>query len=87
MNEYIHLPLKEALQLKFERGRAKHRQNDQNEFRGDPIEELFQECLDAMNYCDEATRQGIDLSHRRSQFWATALELQSIHKNRQNANE
>ncbi len=76
----IDLPLNEALAKKFEAGRIAH--NNSEEFVGDPLNELFQECLDAMNYCNEALKRGIDLTHRHRQFWAAALEVQTIHRNR-----
>ena len=77
---YIELTVQSALELKFERGATKHRDNP-SEFHGDPLEELFQECLDAMHYCDWIEKQyGIDLSHRRSQFHATALEVQTHYR-------
>jgi len=76
---YIHLPLKEALRLKFEDGKKSHR--DSEVFDGNPLEELFQECLDGMNYCNEIKVQfGLDYSHRRSTLWATALEAQTDYR-------
>lgn len=78
LSNYLKLPLKEALQLKYERGLEKHRKLGQTNFVGNPFGELFEECLDAMHYCDEIHKQtGFDMSHRRSQFWATALEAQT----------
>lgn len=76
---FIHLPLKEALQKKYDLGKASHRNSDI--FDGNPLEELFQEMLDSMNYCDEITKQfGIDMHHRRSQFWSAALEVQTMYR-------
>ncbi len=79
--KFIDLPIKEALQQKFERGKTKHRIAGSMEFAGDPLEELFEEMLDSIHYCDEALKRGIDLEHRRRQFVSTALELQTIHRN------
>lgn len=77
---YIDLPLKEALAKKFADGKLAHGNSDI--FVGNPLEQLFQEMLDAMNYCDEIQKQfGIDMHHRRSQFWAAALEVQTLYRN------
>ena len=74
------MPVNDALRVKFERGAEKHRDRP-SEFHGNPLEELFQECLDAMHYCDWIEKQyGINLSHRRSQFRATALEVQTHYR-------
>lgn len=76
---FIDLPLKQALELKFEIGRM--RRTDPDVFDGDPLEELFQECLDGMHYCNYIQKDlGIDLRHRYQQFWSTALEVQSLHR-------
>ncbi len=76
---YIDLPLKEALAKKFADGKTAHR--DSEEFVGNALEELFQECLDGMNYCDEIKKQfGLDYSHRRSTLWAIALEAQGDYR-------
>jgi len=53
----IDLSIDEAARLKWEAGRRKHGA----EFVGDPVEELFAELIDGLNYCDEARRQGVDL--------------------------
>jgi len=53
----IDLTIGEAARLKWEAGQRKHG----TEFVGDPVEELFAELIDGLNYCDEARRQGVDL--------------------------
>lgn len=79
----IELPIMEALLLKSEKGRlAKGRRIDQP-FDGDPLLELFEECLDAMNYCKEAILQGIDLGHRRQDFMSIAIEVQRLFRDRE----
>lgn len=40
---------------KWKKGRAKYGPD----FVGDPIQELFEECLDASNYAEEIARQGL----------------------------
>jgi hypothetical protein len=76
---YIKLPIKEALDLKYADGVLSHRNS--TEFDGDPMEELFQEMLDSMHYCDELKKRGIDYEHRRRQFLSTALETQTLWRN------
>jgi hypothetical protein len=53
----IDLSIEEAAREKWEAGRREHGA----EFVGDPVEELFAELIDGLNYCDEARRQGVDL--------------------------
>jgi hypothetical protein len=53
----IDLPISEARAIKWQRGREKYGA----EFQGDPLEELDAELLDAMNYAEEAQRQGVDM--------------------------
>jgi hypothetical protein len=44
-----------AKDMKWERGRIKY---GGNEFKGNPIEELFDELVDALNYIDVANAHG-----------------------------
>ena len=65
------LTVPEAARLKGERGIRLYRQPGEP-FVGDPVEELFMEQLDSMNYCDEAIARGI----RAAVAWRrTAAEL------------
>ncbi len=50
----IHLPIEAARAAKWRRGREQYGPV----FIGHPLEELDEELLDAMNYADEAARQG-----------------------------
>ena len=50
----IHLPIEEARAAKWRRGRPV--------FIGHPLEELDEELLDAMNYAEEAARQGFPMA-------------------------
>jgi hypothetical protein len=53
----IDLPTDEARAIKWQLGREKYGPD----FVGDPLEELDAELLDAMNYAEEAARQGYDV--------------------------
>ena len=77
----IELPLNEARERKYERGKIQHRMGKAG-FVGDPLQELFEECLDAVTYIDELSERGFDLKHGRAAFVATALELQTFWRNR-----
>jgi len=54
----IHLPIEEARAAKWRRGREKYGPV----FIGDPLEELDEELLDAMNYAEEAARWGFPMA-------------------------
>lgn len=69
--------LSEAIEVKFKRGALEHRQG-RSEFVGDPLTELFEEYLDIISYCDEAMSRGINLSHRKREATAAALEIRSL---------
>ncbi len=60
----IAIPIAEARTIKWARGRQK----DGAEFIGDPLEELFDELLDALNYVEEAHGQGLMNSETCSFF-------------------
>lgn len=80
---YIEMPFKDALELKYARGKQKHRQaGNELEFHGNPLDELFCEMLDGIHYCDEAAKLGFNLEHRKRQFLSTALELQGMWRER-----
>lgn len=53
------LPLRVAQEVKWQRGRAQYGGEG---FVGDPLEELFLEMLDALNYCEECMSRGMDLA-------------------------
>jgi hypothetical protein len=73
---YIDLDYEEALQLKFESGKRKHRKSG-TAFSGDPTEELFEELLDAYHYIVEIESSGASLPGYRTTVRNMALNLQS----------
>lgn len=73
---YIDMEFEEALQRKWESGKAKHRQGSRD-FAGDPVEELFQELLDAFHYVLVLENRGADLPGYRTTFKNMALNLQA----------
>lgn len=73
---YIDMDYNEALQRKFESGKEKHRTEGAVEFAGDPVEELFQELLDAYHYVVEMENYGVLLPGYRTIFKNMALDLQ-----------
>ena len=81
MRKLIELTVHEARELKSEAGREKYRPNG-GEFVGDPLVELFEECLDGITYCDEAIRRGYSwhtLDQIRTEFIAAALKVQTVY--------
>ena len=78
----IELPLQTAQILKYERGRRLYRPNG-GEFVGDPMVELFEECLDAIHYCDELLKRGYVIARNmRAEFELAALQLQRSYRER-----
>jgi hypothetical protein len=54
----IHLPIEQARAVKWRHGRERYGPV----FTGDPLEELDEELLDAMNYAEEAARRGFPMA-------------------------
>lgn len=73
---YIAMDLETALQTKWESGKRKHRTPNKKGFHGDPVEELFQEFLDAINYIIVLESQGVELPGYRTTCRNMALALQ-----------
>lgn len=73
---YIAMDLETALQEKWEAGKKEHRQGKKG-FQGDAVEELFQECLDAINLTIVLESQGVELPGYRTTFRNMALALQA----------
>ncbi len=71
----IEMPIRKAMRLKWDAGRLVYGGAG---FIGDPVEELYAELIDALNYCDEAQRQGHDLVSVRRQLQAMAVDVQAI---------
>ncbi len=89
-NHYINMPLVEAQHAKHKAGVATHRNQDYI-FNGNPLEELFEECLDGLNYSNECWNQNL-ISRETRQRWAdifrdTALEVQALWVRRQKASD
>jgi hypothetical protein len=54
----MHIPIEAARAAKWRRGREQYGPV----FIGDPLEELDEELLDAMNYAEEAARRGFPMA-------------------------
>jgi hypothetical protein len=64
-------PIQEALTVKWSVGRQKYGDlNPDEPFVGDPLLELYEELLDAMNYCREVRSQKV----AETRGWVTALK-------------
>lgn len=78
-SELIKLSVVEACNKKWEFGRKRY---GPGTFQGDPLAHLYSELIDAINYVDEAKRQGkIDpTSHYdlHSDFFNRACEVRSL---------
>ena len=72
---YIAMDLETALQAKWDAGKKEHR-NGAKGFHGDPVEELFQEFLDAINSIIVLESQGVELPGYRTTCRNMALALQ-----------
>lgn len=75
---YIDMDYEEALKLKFESGKAKHRKSGGAKFEGDAISELYEELLDCFHYTVAAEAADPDiLPGFRTTFRSMALTLQN----------
>jgi hypothetical protein len=79
----IELPITRACIEKWNAGRANHGA----EFEGDPLEELFGELIDAINYADQAELEGFDVGRIRAELFNCATEVQELADNRTTAAE
>ena len=79
----IDLPITRACIEKWNAGRAAHGA----EFEGDPLEELFGELIDAINYADQAELEGFDVGQVRAELFNCATEVQELARNRSTAEE
>jgi hypothetical protein len=70
------LPIPHACRLKHELGCAEHRRTPDSPFVGDPLIEAYSEFIDALNYLDEAARQGREVSEMRGQVETLTAALQ-----------
>lgn len=55
--ELLTRPWEELCKERWDRGRPNYRSDETTPFVGDPIVELMEELLDALNYCREAQGQ------------------------------
>lgn len=74
---YISMDLEDALQAKWQAGKKEHRGGKKG-FQGDPVEELYQECLDAINLTIVLESQGVELPGYRTTFKNMAVHLKEI---------
>ena len=56
--DLVKVPILDACAFRWEQGRKEYRKADEP-FQGDPMLELHAELLDAINYLNEAERQGV----------------------------
>lgn len=79
----IELPVTRACIEKWIAGRA----DKGPEFVGDPLEELFGELVDAINYADQAEIEGFNVGEIRASLWNLANDVQLLASHRTTANE
>lgn len=70
------LPIPHACRLKHELGCAEHRRSPDAPFVGDPLIECYSEFIDALNYLDEAARQGKEVADVRRDVERLTASLQ-----------
>lgn len=69
----INFPVVRACAMRW----AKGRETRGLAFEGDPIEELYEELIDAINYCDEAEVQGTSFAEEREMLWTIANKVRA----------
>ena len=74
------MDLEKALITKWNAGIKEHRRDGRVGFQGDPVEELFQECLDAINLTGVLESHGVELPGFMTTFRNMALTLQAREK-------
>lgn len=75
--DLIHLPVDEAVALKYERGLLKYRTVDEP-FRGEPLLELHDECLDGLAYAAVAAGQGAHTDTIREHLTSALTLVRSL---------
>lgn len=73
--DLIQLPLIRACVEKWNAGRADHGET----FDGNPVAELFGECVDGIHYTEQADMEGINMGTIRDRLIAIAIEVQEIY--------
>lgn len=69
--ELIELPIVRACIEKWNKGRA----NYGAKFEGNPLDELFAELIDAINYCEQCELHGIDLDDTKDCLMSLANDV------------
>ena len=82
MVDRIRMPFLDAANDKWQAGRSLHSIHSPNSFSGDPLEELFEECLDGYNYASQAWLDNL-ISRETKQRWCdlfsgVGIEVQSL---------
>lgn len=72
------LSIEQARQEKWRRGQLKYGLV----FQGDPIVHLYEELLDAMNYCEQASKEGFPLIAMQQRLAREARILIEMHRRR-----
>ena len=70
----LDLPITRACAEKWHRGRLKFR----GAFQGNPLEELFSELVDGVNYADQALLEGFDMEHIRETLINLAEDVREM---------
>lgn len=73
-DKLIEMPLIRGCIEKWNAGRAVHGP----EFQGNPLEELYGEVLDGLNYCEQAQLEGIDMGTIWGDLLNIANDVQEI---------
>jgi hypothetical protein len=81
--DLIQLPLIRACVEKWNAGRAVHGRA----FDGNPVAELFGECVDGIHYAEQAEMESINMGTIRDRLIAIALEVQEIYSRTSTAAE
>jgi hypothetical protein len=82
-NKLIEMPVIRGCIEKWNAGRAAHGP----EFQGNPLDELYGEVLDALNYCEQAELEGIDMGGIWDDLLSIARQVQEIWGNTSTAVE
>jgi hypothetical protein len=78
LGSLLELPVIRACLRKWNLGRAAHGPV----FEGDPLEELYGELADALNYADQLEMEGEDVDEIRRHLCACAEQTRAIWKRR-----
>lgn len=79
LGSLLELPVIRACQRKWNLGRAEHGLV----FVGDPLEELYGELADALNYTDQLDMEGYGMAKIRERLFQCATEVRDLWLKRQ----